>query len=119
MLSRFFALLLCAPCIALAQYPSQPVRVVVGFPPGGTTDVIGRLVAQGLGERMGKSFVVENRGGASGSIGAAGVAKAAPDGYTLLMAIDSTLTMNQFLYRSLPYDPINDFAPITSVTKTV
>ena len=54
MLSRFFALLLCAPCIALAQYPSQPVRVVVGFPPGGTTDVIGRLVAQGLGERMGR-----------------------------------------------------------------
>ena len=117
MLSRFFALLLCAPCIALAQYPSQTVRVVVGFPPGGTTDVIGRLVAQGLGERLGKSFVVENRGGASGSIGAAGVAKAAPDGYTLLM-VPSTQGTNSFLYASLPYDTERDFAPISLIAST-
>ena len=114
MLSRFFALLFCAPCIALAQYPSQTVRVVVGFPPGGTTDVIGRLVAQGLGERLGKPFVVENRPGASGSIGAAGVARAAPDGHTLLL-VPSTQGTNAALYPSLPYDTEKDFAPVSLI----
>jgi tripartite-type tricarboxylate transporter receptor subunit TctC len=118
MLSRFFALvLLCAPLAANAQYPSQTVRVVVGFPPGGTTDVVGRLVAQGLGERLGKPFVVDNRGGASGSIGAAAVAKATPDGHTLLLA-PSTQGTNSFLYASLPYDTERDFAPISLIGTT-
>ena len=118
MLSRFFAGL--ARCVSLAvhaQYPSQTVRVVVGFPPGGTTDVVGRLVAQGLGERLGKPFVVDNRGGASGSIGAAAVAKATPDGHTLLLA-PSTQGTNSFLYASLPYDTERDFAPISLIGTT-
>jgi tripartite-type tricarboxylate transporter receptor subunit TctC len=118
MLSRFLALiLLCAPFAAPAQYPSQTVRVVVGFPPGGTTDVIGRLIAQGLSDRLGKPFVVENRPGASGSIGAAGVAKAAPDGHTLLM-VPSTQGTNPFLYASLPYDTDRDFAPVSLIAST-
>jgi len=118
MLSRFLALLLlCAPLAAFSQYPGQTVRVVVGFPPGGTTDVIGRLVAQGLSERLGKPFVVENRGGASGSIGAAGVAKAAPDGHTLLL-VPSTQGTNSFLYASLPYDTERDFAPVSLIGTT-
>ena len=118
MLSRFFAgLALCVSLAVHAQYPSQTVRVVVGFPPGGTTDVVGRLVAQGLGERLGKPFVVDNRGGASGSIGAAAVAKATPDGHTLLLA-PSTQGTNSFLYASLPYDTERDFAPISLIGTT-
>ena len=118
MLSRFIVLLaLCVPLAAWAQYPSQTVRVVVGFPPGGTTDVIGRLVAQGLAERLGKPFVVENRGGASGSIGAAGVAKAAPDGHTLIV-VPSTHGTNPFLYSALPYDTDRDFAPVSLIAST-
>jgi len=115
---RFLAALLaCVSLSALAQYPSQTVRVVVGFPPGGTTDVIGRLVAQGLQERLGRPVVVENRGGASGSIGAAGVAKATPDGHTLLV-VPSTQGTNPFLYASLPYDTERDFAPVSLIAST-
>ena len=118
MLSRFFAVLaLCIPLAALSQYPTLTVRVVIGFPPGGTTDVVGRLVAQGLSERLGKPFVVENRPGASGSIGAAAVAKAAPDGHTLLV-VPSTQGTNPFLYASLPYDTDRDFAPISLIAST-
>jgi tripartite-type tricarboxylate transporter receptor subunit TctC len=118
MLSRFLALiLLCASFAAPAQYPSQTVRVVVGFPPGGTTDVVGRLVAQGLSERLGKPFVVENKPGASGSIGATGVARAAPDGHTLLL-VPSTQGTNSFLYASLPYDTERDFAPVSLIGTT-
>jgi len=118
MLARFLALiLLFAPFAAAAQYPSQTVRVVVGFPPGGTTDVVGRLVAQGLGDRLGKPIVVENRPGASGSIGAAGVAKATPDGHTLLV-VPSTQGTNPFLYGSLPYDTDRDFTPVSLIAST-
>jgi tripartite-type tricarboxylate transporter receptor subunit TctC len=118
MLARFIVLLmLCAPYAVQAQYPSQTVRVIVGFPPGGTTDVIGRLVAQGLSERLGKPFVVENRPGASGSIGASAVAKATPDGHTLLV-VPSTQGTNPFLYGSLPYDTDRDFAPIGLIAST-
>jgi tripartite-type tricarboxylate transporter receptor subunit TctC len=111
------ALALLAPPMVLAQYPGQTVRVIVGFPPGGTTDVVGRLVAQGLSERLGKPFVVENRPGASGSIGASAVAKAAPDGYTLLL-VPSTQGTNLFLYSSLPYDTDRDFAPVSLIAST-
>ena len=89
------------------------------FPAGGPADVAARLLAQRMNEDWGQPVIVDNRPGGNTVIGAQQVAKAAPDGYTLLMAIDSTLVMNQYLYKSLPYDPINDFAPITTTTKTV
>ena len=89
------------------------------FPAGGPSDVLARLIGQKMSEDWGQPVVIENRPGANTVIGAQIVKGAAPDGYTLLMAIDSTLTMNQYLYRTPPYDPINDFAPITLVAKTM
>ncbi|HEY6995025.1 MAG TPA: tripartite tricarboxylate transporter substrate binding protein [Xanthobacteraceae bacterium] len=100
-------------------FPSRSIKIVVPFPAGGPSDVLARLIGQKMTEDWGQPVVVENRPGANTVIGAQIVAKAAPDGYTLLMAIDSTLTMNQYLYRTPPYDPINDFAPITLVGKTL
>src|ERR1700752_4383719 len=101
---NLLCLLLAAPLAALAQsWPTQPVRVMVGFPPGGTTDVIGRLTANELSEQLGKPFVVENRGGASGPIGAGVVAKSAPDGHNLLL-VPSTHGTARALYGSLPYE---------------
>ena len=89
------------------------------FPAGGPSDVLARLIGQKMSEDWRQPVVIENRPGANTVIGAQIVAKAPPDGYTLLMAIDSTLTMNQYLYRTPPYDPFNDFAPITLVAKTM
>lgn len=114
-------LLACAlgvvPLAAPAQsWPTQPVRVMVGFPPGGTTDVIGRLVAYELSEQLGKPFVVENRGGASGTIGAGVVAKSAPDGHNLLL-VPSTHGTARALYASLPYDEA-DLVPTGLVAST-
>ena len=100
-------------------YPSRPIHIVVPFPAGGPTDLISRVIAQKMSEDWRVPVIVDNRPGGNTIIGAQAVARAAPDGYTLLMAIDSTLVMNQFLYKNLPYDPINDFAPITLTTKTV
>jgi tripartite-type tricarboxylate transporter receptor subunit TctC len=100
-------------------YPSRPIRLVVPFPPGGPTDIIARILGQKMTEDWGQAVIVENRSGANTVIGAQVVAKAAPDGYTLLIPIDSTLVMNQFLYRNPPYDPFADFTPITTITKTV
>ena len=99
---------------ALAQYPNRAVKLVVPFPPAGATDIVGRIVAQKLGEQMGQSVVVENKPGAGGSIGSDLVAKSAPDGYTLLMATSSTHSIGPVLQK-LPYDPLKDFAPITHV----
>ena len=104
---------------AAKDYPSRAIHIVVPFPAGGPADVAARLLAQRMNEDWGQPVIVDNRPGGNTVIGAQLVAKAAPDGYTLLMAIDSTLVMNQFLYKSLPYGPINDFAPITTTTKTV
>ncbi|HMA72143.1 MAG TPA: tripartite tricarboxylate transporter substrate-binding protein [Xanthobacteraceae bacterium] len=118
----FLTALLCCPAAAQDRpdtYPSRSIRIVVPFPPGGPADIIARLIGRKMTEDWGQAVIVENRAGANTIIGAQAVAKAAPDGYTLLMAIDSTLVMNQFLYRTLPYDPFSDFAPITTVTKTV
>ena len=99
---------------ALAQYPNRAVKLIVPFPPAGATDIVGRIVAQKLGERLGQSVVVENKPGAGGAIGSDLVAKSAPDGYTLLMATTSTHSIGPSLQK-LPYDPIRDFAPITHV----
>src|SRR6188474_29860 len=104
---------------AAKDYPNRAIHIVVPFPAGGPADVAARLLAQRMNEDWGQPVIVDNRPGGNTVIGAQSVAKAAPDGYTLLMAIDSTLVMNQFLYKSLPYDPINDFAPITTATKTI
>src|SRR3954471_12201415 len=96
------ALLLAAASAPAQTYPTRPVRIVIGFPPGGTTDVIGRLVAQSLAESLGKPFVVDNRGGASGTIGTNIVAKADPNGYTLVL-VSSTHGTAPSMYSSLPY----------------
>jgi tripartite-type tricarboxylate transporter receptor subunit TctC len=102
-----------------ANYPNRAIRIVVPFPAGGPSDVLARIIAQKLSEDWKQPVLVENKVGANTVIGAREVASASGDGYTLLMAIDSTLTMNQYLYKSLPYDPINDFVPITIVAKTM
>src|ERR1700710_959180 len=107
-----------APDVA-KDYPHRTTHIVVPFPAGGPADVAARLLAQRMNEDWGQPVIVDNRPGGNTVIGALAVAKAAPDGYTILMAIDSTLVMNQYLYKSLPYDPINDFMPITTTTKTV
>jgi tripartite-type tricarboxylate transporter receptor subunit TctC len=104
---------------ALAQasqaqsYPSKPIRMIVPFPAGGPSDVVARIIGQKMTENWGQQVIVDNRPGANTIIGAEAVARAAPDGYTLLVPIDSTLSMNQFLYSKLPYDPLKDFAPIS------
>src|ERR1700751_3984994 len=100
-------------------FPTRSIKIVVPFPAGGPSDVLARMIGQKMSEDWGQAVVVENRPGANTVLGAQQVAKAAPDGYTLLMAIDSTLTMNQYLYRTPPYDPFNDFAPITLTGKSM
>jgi tripartite-type tricarboxylate transporter receptor subunit TctC len=95
-------------------YPNKPVRVVVGFPVGGPTDVIARIVAQKLSDSLGHQFYVENIGGAGGNIAAGQVARATPDGYTI-MAISTGFVVNPSLYAKVPYDPIKDFAPVTLI----
>jgi tripartite-type tricarboxylate transporter receptor subunit TctC len=107
--------LTCAAANAQDQYPSKPVRVVVPFSAGGPTDIVGRVIAQKLSELLNQQFYVENKAGAGGNIGADQVAKSAPDGYTLLVATVSTHAINPGLYSKMPYDPINDFAPIAQV----
>lgn len=102
--------------LALAQdYPSRPVKIIVPFPAGGSNDIIARIVAQKLTERTGQTFVVENRGGAGGNIGAETVASAEPDGYTLLLTAPPPLTINGSLYKKLPFDPAKAFAPVALI----
>jgi tripartite-type tricarboxylate transporter receptor subunit TctC len=108
-----------APAGAEETYPSRSIHIVIPFPAGGPSDIAARIIAQRMNEEWGQPVIVDNRPGANTIIGAELVAKAAPDGYTLLMAIDSTLVMNQYLYKSLPYDPLNDFAPITTTVKSM
>jgi tripartite-type tricarboxylate transporter receptor subunit TctC len=96
-------------------YPSRPIRLVVPFAAGGPADFLGRVLGQKLGEALGQQVVVDNRPGANTILGAQAVARADPDGYTLLMAIDGTLVMNPFLYSKLPYDASRDFEPISLI----
>jgi tripartite-type tricarboxylate transporter receptor subunit TctC len=114
--SSLFAILLVANQVqAQTSWPSKPVRIVVPFAPGGTTDILARAVAPELSRVFGQSFVVENRAGAGGNVGADVVAKSAPDGYTLLMGTVGTHGINKSLYSKMPFDPQKDFAPITLV----
>ena len=108
---------LMLPLAAMAQsaWPTKPLRMVVPFTPGGTTDLLARIVAAELTQSLGQNVLVENRGGAGGNIGADVVAKAAPDGYTIVMGTVGTHGINQSLYRKMPYDTQKDFAPITLV----
>jgi tripartite-type tricarboxylate transporter receptor subunit TctC len=116
-MTRILWLLLLLPALTWAQaYPSKPVRVIVTFPPGGTPDIYGRIMAAELGKVWNQPVVVENRTGAGGTIGTDFVAKAPADGYTLLFAADATLTLAPWLYSKLPYDPVKDFTPIVNVT---
>jgi len=112
---RLFLLLLVAQAApAWSQtYPSKPVRVIVTFPPGSTPDIVGRALASRLQEAMGQPFVVENRAGAGGNIGADAVAKAAPDGYTLLVSTNGVFAINKALYKTMPFDPDKDLAPLS------
>jgi len=109
-------LMLAAPTLAYAQaWPSKPVRIVVPFAAGGTTDILARALAPELQRVFGQPFIVDNKPGAGGNIGAADVAKSAPDGHTLLMGTVGTHGINAALYPKMPYDPIKDFVPITLV----
>src|SRR6476620_588605 len=102
-----------------ATFPNRPIRLIVPFPAGGPSDIVARLVGQKMSEDWSQPVVIDNRPGGNTIIAAQAAAKAEPDGYTLFMAIDSTLAMNQYLYKSLPYDPFADFAPISLTAKTI
>jgi len=118
-LKWFAVALLVSPVLALAQaYPSKPVRVIVTFPPGGSIDITARIVFDKMTELVGEQFVIENRGGASGSIGAAYVASSAPDGYTI-MAHSASHIANAFVYPKLPHDTLNDFIGVTTLARQV
>src|SRR5215204_388604 len=113
------AIALASTCASAEDaYPSKPVRIIVSFAAGGPTDIVARVIGARMGELLGQQFVVENRTGAGGNIGADAVGKSAPDGYTLLMATVSTHAINPGLYSKMPYDPIGDFAPIGQVGVT-
>jgi len=107
------AISICAAGAAAQSWPAKPVRLMVPFPPGGSTDIVARIVAQKLSERLGQSFVIENRGGAGGTIGTAVIAKSAPDGYSLTVASTSTHVVAPSVYAKLDYDPVKDFAPVS------
>src|SRR5260221_2733003 len=96
-------------------HPDKPIRLIAPFPPGGSADFLGRLVAEGLTPRVGQQVVVENRPGAGGNLGADLVAKAAPDGYTLGLVAAGNLVINPFLYRSMPFDPLSDLVPVFNI----
>ncbi len=116
--SRFVILVVLALLGAMStaageSYPVKPIRIVVAFPPGGTVDILGRLVGAKLQDAWGQPAVVDNRPGAGGNLGADIVAKAEPDGYTLLVTASPPLSTNVSLYRALPFDPVTDFAPVS------
>jgi tripartite-type tricarboxylate transporter receptor subunit TctC len=110
-----FVTLFAAPAAAQAPYPSRPIKLLVPIPPGGAPDTSARLVAQFLQETRGWSVVIENRTGANGNIAAAEAAKAAPDGYTLLLGADSGITINPHVYSRLSFDPLKDLVPVTTI----
>jgi tripartite-type tricarboxylate transporter receptor subunit TctC len=118
-IALLLALSACVPSAAWAQaYPAKPVRVIIVFPPGGSNDITGRLVFQKVSENIGQQFVIDNRGGAAGTIGADVVAKSPPDGYTVMVQ-SATHIANAHLYKSLPYDTLGDFIGLTAMARQV
>ncbi|GEP53674.1 Bug family tripartite tricarboxylate transporter substrate binding protein [Reyranella soli] len=116
--AAFLLAFAAAPATASAQpgaYPAKPVKLVIPYPPGGGTDITGRAMAQKLSEFLGQSVVIENKPGATGMIGAASVAKSAPDGYTVLFGAASEMAINASLFKNMTYDPRSDFEPVTLV----
>jgi tripartite-type tricarboxylate transporter receptor subunit TctC len=105
------------PAIAEPTYPSKPIRLIVPFVPGGSTDVVARLLGAELKNELGQSVIVENKPGAGGNIGGDVVAKAAPDGYTLLLAAAGPTVINPSLYSKMPFDPITQLAPVTMLVR--
>jgi tripartite-type tricarboxylate transporter receptor subunit TctC len=103
------------PATASAKYPEYPIRILVTIPPGGAPDIAARLVAQRLSETVGWTVVVENRTGANGNVAGEAVAKAAPDGYTLILGSDSLIAINPHIYPKMPFDPLKDLVPVTSI----
>lgn len=103
---------------AETDFPTKPIRFIVPFPAGGVTDIVARALGQSLSQDWGQPFIIENRPGANTFIGAEQVARAAPDGYTILLAADITMSINPLIFKKLPYDPINDFAPISAAVET-
>jgi tripartite-type tricarboxylate transporter receptor subunit TctC len=99
------------------KYPNRPVRFVVPFAPGGPSDILSRFVGQKLGESLGETVVIDNRGSVGGIVGAEIAARSAPDGYTLLLSANSLMTINPHVYKKLPYDPVRDFEPLTQLTE--
>jgi tripartite-type tricarboxylate transporter receptor subunit TctC len=104
-----------APSAFAQSYPTRTITLIVPFAPGGPADFLGRLIGLKLSEEFGQQVIIDNRSGADTIVGAQAVARAKPDGYTLLMAIDGTLVMNPFLYSKLPYDPFKDFVPVAQI----
>ena len=107
--------LIAVPAAHAQNYPAKPVRMIVPFPAGGATDIVARLVAQKLGDAIGQQVIVDNRGGAAGTIGSDLAAKSPPDGYTILIGTSSTHAIAQSLYAKLPYDSIKDFTPVVGI----
>jgi len=105
-------LLFCIGAAFAQSYPNRPVKIVVPFPAGGGTDALARFIAKGMEQRLGQPFIIENRGGAGTTLGATAVARAEPDGYTILIGTASTFAAAPGLYKRLAYDPNKDFAPV-------
>jgi len=111
------ALSLLMPALAIAQWPGKPIKMIVPFPAGGGTDFIGRLAAKQLGDRLGQTVFVDNRGGANGAIGAQALMQSAPDGYTIAAISDGPTVINPALYEKLAYQPLRDFVPVAMMIK--
>jgi len=116
--------LLCVPVVLFSgsllaqstEYPNRPIRFIVPYPPGGGTDVVARVVARRLADELGQPIVIDNRGGANAIVGTQTAARAAADGYTILLGVPASLTVNPLLHRDLPYDPVRDFAAVAQLT---
>jgi tripartite-type tricarboxylate transporter receptor subunit TctC len=117
LLCTFMLLGGCSTAAVAQTYPSGPIRIIVPFPPGGGTDILARSIAQKLGEAWGQTVIVDNRGGANGTIGTAVAAKAAPDGHTALM-VPSGFAVNPSIYKNLPFDTVKDLAPVTQLASS-